>query len=56
MSAQDLMWGGVQIADYVIVGANSTVVKDVTQPLVSVAGSPAKVIREMTLDERLSYK
>lgn len=50
------MWGGVKIADNVIVGANSTVVKDIDEECVTVAGNPARVIRRMTLDERMSYK
>lgn len=48
--------GGVKIADNVIVGANSTVVKDIDEECVTVAGNPARVIRRMTLDERMSYK
>ena len=48
--------GGVKIADNVIVGANSVVVKNIEEECVTVAGNPAKVIRKMTLEERMSYK
>lgn len=48
--------GGVKIADNVIVGANSVVVKDIEEECVTVAGNPAKIIRRMTLEERMSYK
>lgn len=36
--------GNVQIADYVAIGANAVVNKDVTEPNIAVAGVPAKKI------------
>ena len=46
-----LLGGGIYVADYVIVGANSVLTKDITESGVIVAGVPAKVIRKMTSEE-----
>ena len=46
-----LLGGGICVADYVIVGANSVLTKDITESGVIVAGVPAKVIRKMTPEE-----
>ena len=43
--------GGGYVANYVIVGKNSVLTKDISQPGVIVAGIPAKVIRKMTPEE-----
>lgn len=42
---------GIYMADYVIVGANSVLTKDIPQPGVIVAGVPATIIRKMTPEE-----
>ena len=39
------------MADYVIVGANSVLTKDITESGVIVAGVPAEVFRKMTPEE-----
>ena len=44
--------GGIQVADYVIIGANSVLTKDVLEPGVIVAGCPARVLRKLTPQER----
>lgn len=44
--------GDVQVADYVVIGANSVLTKDVLEPGVIVAGVPAKVIRKLTEEEK----
>lgn len=41
-----ILFGDISIADNISVGANSTVTKSFTQPNVTIAGSPAKVIKE----------
>lgn len=46
-----LLGGGIYVADYVIVGANSVLTKDISQPGVIVAGIPATIIRKMTPEE-----
>ena len=43
--------GGIQVPDYVIVGANSVLTKDVPEPGVIVAGNPARVLRKLTPQE-----
>ena len=43
--------GGISVADYVIVGANSVLTKSVTESGVVVAGVPAKVLRKLTPEE-----
>ena len=43
--------GSIYVTDYVIVGANSVLTKDITESGVIVAGVPAKVIRKMTPEE-----
>lgn len=45
------MGGSVYVADNVIVGANSVLVKSIKEPGVIVAGVPAKVLRKLTPDE-----
>ena len=42
----------VQVADYVVLGANSVLTKDVLEPGVIVAGVPTKVIRKLTEEEK----
>lgn len=44
--------GNIKVADYVVVGANSVLTKDVLEPEVIVAGVPAKVIRKLTDEEK----
>lgn len=44
--------GGIFVADYVIIGANSVLTKDILEPGVIVAGVPAKVIRKLTNEEK----
>ena len=44
--------GDVQVADYVVIGANSVLTKDVLEPGVIVAGVPTKVIRKLTEEEK----
>ncbi len=44
-------WEGISVADYVIVGANSVLVKSVTERGVIVAGVPAKILRKLTPEE-----
>ena len=43
--------GGINIADHVVIGANSVLTKDITEPGVVVAGVPAKIIRKLTPEE-----
>ena len=43
-----ILWGDITIADNISIGANSTVTKSFTQANVTIAGSPAKVIKENT--------
>lgn len=43
--------GGISVADYVIIGANSVLTKSVTERGVIVAGVPAKVLRKLTPEE-----
>ena len=45
--------GEISIADYVVVGANSVLTKDVLESGVIVAGVPAKVIRKLTEEEKI---
>ena len=39
-----VVMGGVQVADYVAIGANSVVCKDILEENIAVAGSPAKKV------------
>lgn len=41
------IYGKIQIADDIIIGANSVVNKSILQPSVCVAGVPARIIKEM---------
>ena len=43
-----ILFGDITIADNISIGANSTVTKSFTQANVTIAGSPAKVIKENT--------
>lgn len=43
--------GGIYVADYVIVGANSVLTKSITESGVIVAGVPAKVLRKLNTQE-----
>ena len=52
MSILELFWGGnIEIADFVIIGANSVVVKSILEPGVIVAGVPARIIRKLSSSE-----
>lgn len=44
--------GGVQLADYVVVGANSIITKDILEEGMVIAGVPARVIRKLTEEEK----
>lgn len=43
--------GDIKVADYVVIGANSVLTKDVNETGVIVAGVPARVIRKLTPEE-----
>lgn len=43
--------GNIEIADFVIIGANSVVVKSILEPGVIVAGVPARIIRKLSSSE-----
>jgi acetyltransferase-like isoleucine patch superfamily enzyme len=51
IGAKSVILKGVTIGEGAIVGAGSVVSKDVP-PYTIVAGNPAKIIRELPLDER----
>ena len=51
MLAQVHFWGGIYVADNVIVGANSVLTKSILEEGVVVAGVPAKVLRKLTPEE-----
>lgn len=51
MLEQTHLSGGIYVADFVIIGANSVVTKSITDSGVIVAGCPARIIRKMTEKE-----
>lgn len=43
-----ILFGDIQIADNIIIGANATVNKSFTEPNVVIAGTPACVVKRIT--------
>lgn len=43
-----ILFGNIEIADNITIGANATVNKSFTMPNVTIAGTPAKIIKENT--------